>query len=225
MTPVITMAIILILGIVLGIAALAILAKVFKNFQPGDKKINADVAQMRKEIEAMNLDLVPWDKDETELFSLNQISQSVKKGITTTAKGVFTSIYQEPMLAYGFKKYVSPNLNAVLFAKTASHEYVYRIKKDSIQVTIDGKALGILKDDGVLYSTRKNKVLARIAQGSDELLLPMIVNNREVAHVVNPAKADKINPRAFDLVDENMTKEEEEVFLALGVLEVVQRSI
>lgn len=225
MTPVVIMAIILISGIVLGIAALSILARVFKNFQPGDKKINEDIAQMRQDIAKMNLDLVPWDKHETELFSLNQISQSIQKGITTTAKGVFTSIYQEPMLAYAFKKYVSSGLNAVLFAKTSHHEYVYRIKKDTIQISIDGKALGILKDDGVLYSTRKNRVLAKVAQGSEELLLPMIVNNREVAHVVNPAKADKINPRAFDLVDENMTKEEEEVFLALGVLEVVQRSI
>lgn len=225
MTPVVIMAMILILGVVFGVAALAILAKVIKNFQPSDKKINADVAQMRKEIAAMNLDLVPWDKDETELFSLNQISQSIKKNITTTAKGVFTSIYQEPMLAYVFKKYVSPSLNAVLFAKTARHEYVYRIRKDEIQVSIDGKALGVLKEDGVLYSTRKNQVLARIAKGSDELLLPMIVNNREVAHIVNPSKVDKTNPRAFDLVDDNMTKEEEEVFLALGVLEVVQRSI
>lgn len=225
MTPVITMAIILILGIVLGVAALAILANVFKNFQPGDKKINADVAQMRKDLAALNLDLVPWNREETELFSLNQVSQSVKKSITTSAKGVFTSIYHEPMLAYAFKKYVSPSLNAVLFAKTANHEYVYRIKKDSIQVTIDGKALGILKDDGVLYSTRKNKVLAKIAQGSDELLLPMIVNGKEVAHIVNPKRVDKTNPRAFDLVDEHMSKEEEEVFLALGVLEVVQRSI
>ena len=225
MTPTIFMGLVLILAIALGVGAISILYQILTNFQPSDSKINADIRTMRAEIDKMNLNLVSWDKEELELFSLNQINQLVKKNITTTAKGVFTSIYQEPMLAYSFKKYVSPSLNAVLYARTAEHEYVYRIRKDSIKIMIDGQAIGVLDKEGALYSPQKKQLLAQLPKGSEDLMLPIIVNNKEVGHITNPKKTNAPNPRAFDLVATDMTKAEEEVFLALGVLEVIQRSI
>lgn len=225
MSPVIFMGLVIVLAFALGIAAITILYQILTNFQPSDRKINADIEQMRREIDKMDLNLVPWDKEELELFSLNQINQLAKKSITTRATGVFTSIYQEPMLAYSFKKYVSPNLNAVLYARTAEHEYVYRIRKNGIKIMIDGQAIGVLDNEGALYSPRQKQLLAKLPRESEELLLPVIVNNKEVGHIVNPKRSEAANPRAFDLVDADMTKAEEEVFLALGVLEVIQRSI
>ena len=68
---------------------------------------------MRTEIAPYVEDLVPLESEELELMSLNQLNQSLKKGMTTTAKGVFTSIYQEPLVAYSYKKYIVNN-NALL---------------------------------------------------------------------------------------------------------------
>lgn len=217
------MGLVILFGIGLVLTALYLIINLFNNLPPSKNKLNEDIKKMEADLQPWIAQLVPWDRDEMELFSLNQINQIIKKSVGTTAKGMFTSIYHEPMLAYSYKKYASPNLNAVLYARTAKHEFIYRIKKNKIQIMVDGEALGTLKDDGVLYNPR-NKAFASINR-SEKQLLPVVVKEREIAHITNPRLAEQANPRAFDLISLDMSEEEEKVFLSLGVLEVIQAKI
>lgn len=225
MSSTVFMGLVILFAVGLVLTGVYLLAQLFNNMPPSKGRLNKDLDKMRTELKPWVEQLVPWNREEMELFSLNQINQTIKKSVATTAKGMFTSIYHEPMLAYAYKKYVSANLNALLYIRTAKHEFVYRIKKDKIQIMADGHAIGTLKEDGVLYGTRRNQPLASIGQNKDKLLLPVVVKDREIAHLINPKLASQANPRAFDLLSDNMTEEEETVFLALGALEVVQSSI
>jgi len=228
MSTTIILALGVVFGLLLGGVGLYLLYQILINFNPGKKRVQEDIRKMREEITPWVAELVPWNKEEMELFSLNQIHQTVKKSITRTAKGVFTSIYHEPMLAYAYKEYIGSGTNAILLVRTSKHEYVYLIRKKGIQIAIDGQALGTIDEEMKLYGGKKNRLLARINQPADEsspLLLPVVVKDREVASLVNPELANSPNPRAFEFLREDLQPEEENLLMSLAALQLVQRSI
>jgi len=216
-----------VLALILGGIGLYLLYQILVNFNPGKKRVQEDIRKMREELAPWVAKLVPWSKDEMELFSLNQIHQTVKKGIVRTAKGVYTSIYHEPMLAYAYKEYVSPGTNALLYVRTSKHEFVYRMRNKGIQIAMDGKAIGTIDEEMRLYGGKKNRLLARINKPSEEtpLLLPVVVNDREVASLVNPDLTNSPNPRAFEFLKDDLQPDEENLLMSLAALELVQRTI
>jgi hypothetical protein len=96
------------------------------------------------------------------------------------------------------------------------------MKKGTTEVVVDNQFVGTVDNRGRLSATKGNKMLAQINRDSEELLLPVKVNEREVGRLVNPSRARKANPRAFELMSE-MGPEEEAMFLSLAILELVRR--
>ena len=92
-----------IVSIIACLLAFAALYFAVQNFTPGASRINADVKKMIDSIDGHIEDLVPIHKKEFELLSHNQVSNSVLKTVTLSAKGILTSIYDEPMIAYAYK--------------------------------------------------------------------------------------------------------------------------
>lgn len=209
-----------------GIATIALLYSLYFaliNFNPGKAKIKTDLKKMKEEINPWIKELIPWNREELELLSSSQVKQKIKKGIITTSKGVFTSIYHEPLIAYSYKKYLSSKDNAILFARTSNHEFVYRTKKGKTELIIDNQKVGYINQQGLLYGARNKRLLARINQNSDTLELPIIIGDKQVGALAKP-KADDVNPRAFQLVSP-MDRNEEAVFVSLAVLELVKGSM
>jgi len=203
-----------------------ILTRILPQMAPNYKRVQKDLKALQAEMQTwLKEELVPIGREELELFSLNQLNQTVKKGFTLKARGVFATIYNEPVLAYSFKRYVSTGVNSLLYARTAHHHYAYWLKGKEIQVLIDNKMIGAFRENGVLYN-EKNKPIARISYDHPEVA-PVIVNDREIASITkaNVRKGDILSPRAFQFVKSNITEEEEKIFLALATLELVQRSI
>ncbi|MBK7872271.1 MAG: hypothetical protein IPJ74_17145 [Saprospiraceae bacterium] len=130
------------------------------------------------------------------------------------------------MLAYSYKRYISSGVNALLYARTATHEYAYWVRNNKeIQILIDNKLVGTLLKDGGLYDERK-RMIAKINLTQPELA-PVVVREREVASLVKTEvkKDNVLSPRAFQFVKSDITEEEEKIFLALATLELVQRSV
>lgn len=203
-----------------------ILSRVLPHVAPNYKRVQQDLKTLQTEMNTwLKEQLVPIGKEELELFSLNQLHQKIKKGFTFRAQGVFATIYNEPVLAYSFKKYVGSGVNALLYARTARHDYAYWLKGKEIQVLIDNKLLGAFRENGVLYN-EKNRPIARLNYDQPEVM-PVLVNDREVASLTKAdiRKGDILSPRAFQFVKSNISEEEEKIFLALATLELVQRSI
>lgn len=212
-------------AIVIGLS-LWVLARVLKNMAPNEKRMQADLNAMKSEVEPFVADLVPIGKEELELFSMSQVNQLLKKGVTTTARGVFTTIYNEPVVAYSYKKYPGRKNMAVLYARTAQHEMAFFMNKGEVKLIIDNQLVGNLKKDGVLYGARSNRLLARVNKDMPDFL-PVIVKDKEVGSLVKSLPSGKNEPskRAFEFVKPNLSKEEEAVFLSLAVLELVQRTV
>ncbi len=212
----------LLLFTLLSMGGIYLLYQLLVNFQPGKGKINNDLRKLKEEMKPYISELVPWDKEELELLSLNQINTSTKKGFTKTAKGVFTSIYHEPLVAYAYKKYMSSKENAVIYATTSEMEFEYRIREKHTQIRINGQFIGNLANNGALYAGKSNRLLAKINKESEGLHLPILVKDKELAMLVKPENARAVNPRAFELVSP-MDKEEEALLLSLSILEMVKK--
>lgn len=203
-----------------------LLTRIMPHVQPNYKRVREDLKVMQADMDKwQKQELVPIGKEELELFSLNQLNQTIKKSITVRAKGVFTTIYHEPVLAYTYKRYISSGINALLYARTATHEYAYWVRNKEIQILIDNKLVGTLLKDGGLYDERK-RMIAKINLTQSELS-PVVVRDREVASLVKTEvnKGNVLSPRAFQFVKSDITEEEEKIFLALATLELVQRSV
>lgn len=220
------MAILTILTLLVTLAALGLLFTVLGNFSPGEKRIQKEVLRMKTDMEKWMGELVPIDREELELFSLSQIKKSLSRRFATTGKGIFTSIFNEPIVAYSYKKYLGQRSDALLYARTANHEYAYWIRKKGVQVVIDNKLVGTLNADGTLLGASSRKPIASIRR-DEEKLLPVVVNDREVASVVKnqPATKKDLGVRAFQFVRDDLSKEEETLLLSLSLLELVQRSV
>lgn len=198
-----------------------VLFLVLTNFQPGSNKIATDLRTMKEEVSPWIEELIPWTREEMELLSHNQVNKAIKKGITPTVKGIVTSIYNEPMMVYSYKKYVSPNANGLLLIRTSHHEFVYRIRKKRVEVSIDNQKVGLIREGKGFFHIKNNKLLARIERGDDELILPVLVGDREVGSLSLPDSSLKVNSRAFQFLAP-MSKEEEALFLSLAAFEMVK---
>lgn len=221
------MALFALFTLLIAVAGLVMLIRIFASFAPGNRKLQEDLDKMKEDMDKWAGGLVPLTREEVELFSFNQEKHVLRKSLGgKAAKGIFTSIYHEPILAYSYKEYIGPGRNALLYVRTGGQEFVYRFGKKGVDVLVDRKKMGTLRENGALYSGSSNRMLAQINREAGDFL-PVLVNNREVANVakLNKQGSAKLSQRAFEFVREDMNKEERDVFLSLAVLEVIEQSI
>ncbi len=197
----------------------------FLHFQPGFKKVQKDLAEIKQQTSSIEEQLIPWSGEEMELLSLKQIHQKKGSGILGSGQGVFTSIYDEPMVLYAYKNYIATRPNNVIWAKTAQHEYVYRTKNGRTSIHLNDQLIGDLSQDGQLVAPRTKELLAKVERNSHLDLIPVQVGSKEVASIINPDKAETLNSRAVQLINESMQAQEEVLFLALLVHEMIRRGM
>lgn len=198
---------------------ISILDKLFAGFRPVIYKLRNDLRLLQPELKSWAADnLVKWDRQELELLSLIQHRQFKKTMRFKTTRGVFQSIYHEPLMVYTQKMY-NPQ-EGVLIARNSFHEFAYIINKD-VEVFIDEEYFGKLDSQGKLWYNQKN-VIASVDRG-DGILLEIKVNNKTAGNLLNEIKKESRNPRAFQYVAE-LDDVEEKVFLAMAFFEIIRRS-
>ena len=196
--------------------------KAFFNFRPSRKQLREDLEKIKLSLLKAKETLISWNEEELGLLSLKQIKVKTGRAIRMTAAGTFTSIYDEPLIVYGYKKYGSKDKNAILYASTSKDEFVYNIQPDKVEIYHNQQPLGVIHKDGSLKSARNNKTIARYLPAESGLELPVLVHEKPVASVLahNP---QKFNPRAFEIAAP-LDQEEEVLFLALGILKLVENN-
>jgi hypothetical protein len=211
--------------LIVGGLVLAVLLS--RNMAPGKKRFRMELKRMKEDMDQWVTNLVPIDKEELETFSLGQDKQVLRRGMTTTAKGIFTTIYHEPVLAYSYRQYLgnAKKPNALLYVRSAEHEYVYWIKQGKAALFIDDQEVGKLSPDGQLVGKRTGKEIARLRKDAPKLL-PVTVGSREVGSLTRKTDTGKkgLYERAFEFMRDDLSPKEEQLFLALAALELVERS-
>jgi hypothetical protein len=190
-----------------------------ESFQPSPEKIKRDMLEFRQELKEPIAGLIPLHGKELELLSLSQVKKQVNKRFGYQVKGGFTSIYHEPMVTYGFKRYRSGKVNYLIYARTKEREYAFRVKDRKATIFLNGSSMGTLVDGEKIYGGRNNRLIGRV-KVSQDLHWPVILLDREVAHLNNPNKIQTVNPRAFFFLRE-LDASEESVLLAFAFYHMI----
>lgn len=215
-----------ILSILFVVGLLLLFNLVAANMAPRRSKRAAEVKRLAADMNQWVDSLVPLDREELELFSLGQDKQVLRKGVRTEAKGIFTTIYHEPVVAYSYRKYLGKKGDDVLYARTANHEFVFWKHKDKVDLEIDGQEVGTLRPDGILYGRRTGKELARLGQQPVQQYLPVKVGEREVGSLSTKSGTTRgLHDRALEFLKPDLSDKEEQLLLALVVRELVRRTV
>lgn len=221
------MTILTILSILL-IAALVYMYNQWKNHRMPSKRRRAQVlATVKQEMEEWSPPLVKMHKEELDLFSLTQAEQVIKtSGAGKKARGTFTTIFQEPVLSYSYRRFLGKKVNELLYARTADHEYVYWTDKGKTSLLIDDQPVGTIKDK-TLIGQKTGKELAHIAQQPVDNYLPVRVGNREVGSLtqLTAEEQDGLSQRAFEFIPDDLSEREEQLLMGLAVRELVGREV
>jgi len=213
--------------IILAVAVGFIIYQLVKFFV----SINSSSGQRRRDVEDLKFrmaelvkELVPMNKAELELLSVNQSGVTTTRGLNSVKTGAFTSVYHEPLVAYAYKRYNYPAENSILLVSTASDDYIYMSDGQTTQVFLNNSELGIIDADGNLYDPRTKQQLARIE--ADQVLSshPVKIGEKEVGEIVNLRLNESPNPRAYQFL-EPMDEREEKIFKALTFLSLVEESV
>lgn len=213
---------------ILIVGGLGLTSVIAKNMAPSQKRLKMETQRLKEDMDQWAGQLVPINKEELELFSWGQDKQVLRKGITTTAKGIYTTIYHEPVLAYSYREYIgkAEKKNALLYARTAEHDFVYWIRKGEGTLFIDGQEVGKLSRDGVLRGKRTGKAIAERSTTGQEML-PVTVGNREVGSLSLPSSSASkgLHERAFSFLKPDLNDKEEQLFLALALEALVKEVV
>lgn len=163
--------------------------------------------------------LIPFTGADLETISLRKGLRQHVAGREDTTLGIYESIYHEPLVAFAYRDY-DLGTNALLVVQTSSVTWVYQIAKKHTTVSINGRPVGKIKQDGTLVSMETSRKLAEIdLMGRDNY--PVAVGDRPVGHVMHHSSAGSVNPRAVS-VYHDLEQDEQELFLALAFLSMVQ---
>lgn len=208
------------------ISLFVLLRMLSANRMPSPKKRKEELDALKTDMDSWAGKLVPIGSEELDLFSLSQSKQVLKKGASTSAKGLFTTIFHEPIVAYSYKRYLGKQVNDLLYARAAEHEYVYWTENGKTQVQIDGQPVGELKDR-TIFGQRTGQPLAQIAGRARNNYLPIEVGGREVGGLSTepPAKEQSLKQKALEFIPPDLTEKEEQLMLALITRELVLQSI
>ncbi len=191
---------------------------------PGVKKINKDLATMRQMTMPVAERIIPWEEEkELELMSLNLDFKTQKKGLDRIVVGTIKSIYFEPMVAFAYKDYIKGSREALLYCKTSQKELVFRIKKRVVDVYLNSGQVAVINMEGEMFGLKSKTNLGYVKRYSGDLL-SIIVKEKEAGHLFNPNSPHSSVQRAFYLM-KKLDAEEQNIFLALGLYELLTRII
>jgi len=201
-----------------------IFSRAFPNYKPGGKKLQSDLKLLLAELDTLQVELIPLNNKELEGFSTRQTDTSVKKRFTKTSKGVYVSIFEEPVFKYAIRTYASKKGDAVILAKTQNRQFSYLEKAKVVQFVIDEQVLGSYDPaSGALTGARSKKVIAQLDRSRVEQDL-LSIQGREVASMnkLKSSEKGKLSQRVFEYVINNLSAEEQAIVKAIAIYELVK---
>ena len=182
------------------------------------------LARDKKELMQLALEqednLVPISKEELALLSSKLKSSRITKGMYYTEKGLLSTVYEEPMISYGYRNYGRGK--SVLVAQTSNGVFEFEERKDGVQLRINGFMEGTINDNNVLEDTKGNRI-ADINFKANSEYRDIKIRERKVAELLDPENEDiNENTRAF-LELKELDDQEQNILLGLTIYDTLIR--
>lgn len=189
-------------------------------FSFGKNRIKKEREKLIKELEPFRSRLVPIEPEDLELLSFTIDEKKTYR--SSYGKGLFISIYDEPMVAFAFNTFNHSKLQRLLMIETANHHLLYMNRNKYVDCYFNNQLVGKITGNNLLYSPRK-RLIGRIHTSDDKNYSSLIVKDKEVA-IFNPIEnSSKFNKRVFDIVKNKISKEEQLVLMTLGFYYLIHK--
>lgn len=201
-----------------------VLFRFLRNVQPSEGRVDDDLKELKAMLSDWHGGFEAWTTDTIDQLSVEQVDKVREGGQVKTGKGVFVSLENNPMFAYSYKSYIGPGQNAVIYAMTSNHEFVYRLTNNGVGLEVDEQSVGRLRRDGVLYDTR-NKPLAAVTRKALAPAQSLSIRGKELAKLNNPHKMTEAGDRRALQLQGELENEEVVLFQALTIFELVENEL
>ena len=204
-----------IISLIFFSVVLYILMQVFSFFmgtKSGRRQLQRDLKHLDRLMVEFKEGLIPFEEDEFKLLSANPVVKQNKKSNSVFSRGVLSTIYQEPLLAFSMKENNNDN-NILLLAHSDKNKYQLNFKEGETDVYINEEHIGYISNNHELIDS-SNKVVAKIEQAAGEQYAKILMNNIDTAHINargNQGVGD--NERVFSLFHDFKHEDSEEMVL------------
>ncbi len=186
---------------------------ILDHFSFGKKRIQREREKLIAELNPFRNNLVPIEPKDLDLLSF---TISDKKGANSkSGKGLFISIYDEPMVAFSYSVFNHTKLKKLIMAETANHHILYMDRNSHTDCYFNNQLIGKIAGKDLLYSPRK-RLLGRINQSEDKDYSNIIYKDQELAVFNALEEESKFNKRVFDIVKNNISREEQVILMTLS---------
>lgn len=190
-----------------------------KYVRPGLKQMKKDVLRLRSGSRPAAANLIPFKNDEIELLSSSVDFKSLGNRFRKKKSGFLNSIYNEPLVAFTIKKYLSKADRKIIYARTTSDEFVFIQKKDTVQLYLNGNPFGKFENDN-LYLLKDKKRIAWI-EGDKSQSRPLFTPNKKLA-LINPnIQLNDSATRAFQFVGD-INASEQKILLSVIIYKLLE---
>lgn len=185
----------------------------------GAKRLKSERQKLIEELEPYRDKLIPWDKEEMSL-----LSYTISEGKTYKdqyGKGLFVSIYDEPLMSFSFKTFGHKKMNRISMAETGNHHMLYLDKHTHVDCYFNNQLVGLYRNPNLFYSPRK-RLLGRINDSGGGDYKSIVYKDKELASMNPIEKNPKFNKRIFDLLQSNISREEQVILMTMSFYFLMQ---
>ena len=186
--------------------------KILDYFSFGKSRVEQERERLIEDVHSLSEGLIPWSKKDTQLLSFGLSEKKINKG--DSARGIFLSIYDEPMIAFSTKDFNNSKLVRMVAASTANHKLLFVQTPKSTQCYFNDQQIGFLNEEFMFYSMKK-RLAGRVNSGGTDSYSSIIYKNKELG-LINPLSFDSpFNKRVYELVNDKLTAEGESILLTM----------
>ncbi|NNE27967.1 MAG: hypothetical protein HKN09_14070 [Saprospiraceae bacterium] len=160
--------------------------------------IKRDFKKLEQMIKVYTDGLIPWDVEELKLLSAKPIAKIKRRSNYSTSKGYLSTIYQEPIFAFGIRKYHKSG-RMIMLAKSDSENFKFHFDNDHTKVYRSNEYLGYITSDD-RYMANKSELTARIERENAHKYATIYAGDTDIAHLnLNDHDGKPISERAFSV--------------------------
>lgn len=190
-----------------------------KYVRPGLKQMKKDVLSLRSAARSTASNLIPFKHDEIELLSSRVDFKSLGNRFRKKKSGFLNSIYNEPLVAFTIKRYLSKSDRKIIYARTTTDEFVFIQRKNTVQLYLNGNPFAKMENDN-LYFLKDKKRIAWI-EGDKSQSRPLFTPNKKLA-LINPnIQLNDTASRAFQFVG-NLNASEHKILLSVIIYKLLE---
>lgn len=196
---------------ILGIGVF-FLSKFLRNAQPETAEVAEDINLIRDSLSAYRGGFAAWSREQLSVLGYQNLANNETRAYgATEGGGILMNSLNEPVLAYKYKKYTAPGVNALMVACNSEHEFAFRLTNKGIEVSMDGSPFAKLKNKVELTSI-DGQLLGKLLPATDGIAaievngqnlgkLPPLPKQQEPATLALPAADFDLSLPALGVAD------------------------